>query len=349
MMSHRAAGPLPRLPGVDAMRGLAALAVCLFHWEHIAFGTPNAAQVFRYGLLGVEFFFMISGFVIMMVVARGATPGRFCLARAIRLYPAYWASVLVTALYVLLVAKYDLATVLVNLTMLQSFLSVPNITNPYWTLAFEIGFYLAMALVLKAGWLPRIEALSLAWLAAALAYRLAAPGAMAFDAERPLAQLAYILVAPQFAPFFVTGMMLYRMRTGEIGAAGWLALALALALTFLGRGDFAQVPGAVYGGLSLAMAGALALAARIRVAGRALGALAWLGLVSYPLYLLHCSLANLAALAGPALGIPASVAVLASAPLSVVAAWLVHLRIERPAQLWGSRRLSPARPLLVPV
>lgn len=337
------------MPGVDAMRGVAALTVALFHWEHIAFGTPNAEQVFRYGLLGVEFFFMISGFVIMMVAGRTSGAGEFWMARAVRLYPAYWFSVLVTAVYVLMVGKYDLAAVLVNLTMLQSFLSVPNITNPYWTLAFEISFYLGMTLVVRLDGLRRVEAIALAWLVAGLVYRGVAPAALAFDPDRPLVQIAYILVAPQFSPFFVAGMMLYRLRRGEIGRAGYAALVLALAMTFAGRGDFAQVPGVIYGPLALLMAAALYLAAGLAAPGPAWRALAWLGLVSYPLYLLHCSLANLAALAAPMLALPVSAAVLLSALLSILLAWLVHQWIERPAQRWGSRRLSQRRVLLAPV
>ncbi|SFD64476.1 Peptidoglycan/LPS O-acetylase OafA/YrhL, contains acyltransferase and SGNH-hydrolase domains [Bosea sp. CRIB-10] len=331
------------------MRGIAALSVALFHWEHIAFATPNPDQLFRYGLLGVEFFFMVSGFVIMMVVARRPEAGEFWLARMVRLYPAYWVSVLVTALYVLAVGKYDLAAVLVNATMLQSFLGVPNITNPYWTLAFELSFYLGMTIVVRLGATARIEAIALGWLAAGLIYRIVAPGAMAFDAERPWVQLAYIVVAPQFSPFFVAGMMLYRWREREMGSAGRFALLLALATTFLGRGDFAQVSGPVYGLFALAMATALFLASGLSRAGTALRVFAWLGLVSYPLYLLHCSLANLAGLAAPALALPAWAAVLLSAPVSLLLAWLVHARIERPAQRWGRRLLSRPGDIPAPV
>ena len=249
-MQHGHQGTAPggsRLVGVDALRGLAAIAVCLFHWERIAFGTDTAEQRFRLGLLGVELFFVISGFVILMVAERARSVPSFVLARMLRLYPAYLASVALTAVCVLWVGKYDIGAVLVNLTMLQSFVDMPNITNPYWTLAFELSFYGLLTVVLASNALGRIERLALAWLAAALAYRLLVPGPLGFDPDHPLAQLGYILVAPQFAPFFVIGLMVYRLRAGQLRLTGALALAAALALTLFGRADFAQVPGPVYG------------------------------------------------------------------------------------------------------
>ena len=333
-MQHGHQGTAPggsRLVGVDALRGLAAIAVCLFHWERIAFGTDTAEQRFRLGLLGVELFFVISGFVILMVAERARSVPSFVLARMVRLYPAYLASVALTAVYVLWVGKYDIGAVLVNLTMLQSFVDVPNITNPYWTLAFEISFYGLLTAVLASKALGRIERLALAWLAAALTYRFLVPGPLGLDPDRPLAQLGYILVAPQFAPFFVIGLMVYRLRAGQLRLAGALALAAALALTLFGRTDFAQVPGPVYGLFACAATAALWRASGPLPRWPALAPLAWLGTVSYPLYLVHCTVANLCVTAAERFGLPAPAAVALSIPLSLALAVLLHYGLERPA------------------
>ena len=333
-----------RLIGVDALRGVAALAVCLYHWEHIAFGTATEGQVFRLGLLGVEMFFVISGFVILRVAERARSIPSFVSARVVRLYPAYLASVALTAAYVLWVGKYDLRAVLVNLTMLQSFLDVPNITNPYWTLAFEITFYGLLAAVLKARALDRIAAVGLAWLAVALAYRLAVPGPLGFDPDRPLAQLGYILVAPQFAPFFVLGLMIHRLRSGRLGWTGGAAIAAALGLTLFGRADFAAVSGPVYAGFAGATAALLWAASRPGLRGRALAPAAWLGVVSYPLYLVHCTVANLCVTAAAMASCPAPLAVLASIPLSIALAAGLHHGLERPiTAAWRQRAVSRRR------
>ena len=341
-MQHRHQGTAPgdaRLVGVDALRGVAAIAVCLFHWERIAFDTATAAQSFRFGLLGVELFFVISGFVILMVAERARSVLSFVVARALRLYPAYLASVALTAVYVLWVGKYDVGAVLVNLTMLQSFVDVPNITNPYWTLAFEISFYGLLTAVLAGRALGRIEQLALAWLVAALVYRLLVPGPLGFDPDRPMAQLGYILVAPQFAPFFVIGLMMYRLRAGQLRRTGALALAAALAVTLFGRADFALVPGPVYGLFACAAAAALWRAAGPVPHWRALAPLAWLGIVSYPLYLVHCTVANLCVTAGERFGLTAPAAVGLSIPLSLGLAALLHYGLERPLAS-AARRLK---------
>ena len=320
-----------RLANVDALRGVAALAVCLFHWEHIGFGTPVNAQVFRFGMLGVELFFMISGFVIGLVAERSPSVPRFVLARAVRLYPAYLASVALTALYVLPVGKYGVETVLVNVTMLQSFVDVPNITNPYWTLAFEITFYSLVAGLLAAGTFARIEIFALAWLALALLYRLTIPGPLGFDDGHPLAQLGYITLAPQFAPFFVLGSMVLRIKRGCLGTLGRIAIAAALGMTLFGRDDFAQVSGAAYATAAVAMTVALWIAAHgsagdgfiVRTLGR-------LGIVSYPLYLVHCTVANLCILVLTPYPIGSAFAVMLSAPVSLLLAVCLHRKLERP-------------------
>ncbi len=319
-----------RLIGIDALRGVAAVAVCLFHWEHIAFGTANPDQIFRLGLLGVELFFTISGFAILMVAERTRSIRRFAISRAVRLYPAYLASVLLTAVYVLWVGKYGLPAVLVNLTMLQSFVGVPNIANPYWTLAFEIAFYAMAAAVLLCGALRHLEALALAWLAVAVCYRFGVPDAMAFDASRPWHQIGYIAVMPQFAPFFVLGLMTYRLHRGTLGWVGGAAIAAAVAAAAFGRGDFAGVSGPTYAAFAGLAALAVWRAASLGTRALPLRLVAWLGLVSFPLYLVHCTVANLCVTAGERWGLGASAAVGLSIPLALALAAALHHGLEQP-------------------
>src|SRR2546430_7955970 len=56
---------------------------------------PLLASVSKYGGLGVELFFMISGFVILMTAASGNLR-RFIISRIVRLYPAFWACCTIT-------------------------------------------------------------------------------------------------------------------------------------------------------------------------------------------------------------------------------------------------------------
>ena len=54
-----------RITNLDLLRGVAALAVCLFHFDYDgALGIPSVSHVLSYGYLGVQMFFVISGFII---------------------------------------------------------------------------------------------------------------------------------------------------------------------------------------------------------------------------------------------------------------------------------------------
>ncbi|PSO15034.1 hypothetical protein C7G42_29510 [Bradyrhizobium sp. MOS003] len=76
---------------------------------------------FYYGLLGVELFFVISGFVILMSLEKANSLAEFALHRAARLYPAYWLSVLVAGGFLMTTGRTSVENVLVNTTMLQGF------------------------------------------------------------------------------------------------------------------------------------------------------------------------------------------------------------------------------------
>ncbi len=112
-----------------------------------------------YGFLGVEMFFMISGFVIGMS-SWGKRLGDYAVSRAARLYPAYWVCIVITlAITTILPVKggwipvYDTFTAVdigINFTMLQHPLGYLSVDNVYWTLWTELRFYLLWALVV--GW-----------------------------------------------------------------------------------------------------------------------------------------------------------------------------------------------------
>ena len=81
-----------RLQELDALRGLAALVVVLFHYTSrydVVFGHNSAPLVSApWGHFGVNLFFGISGFVIFMTLGRTQTPADFIVSRFSRLYPA---------------------------------------------------------------------------------------------------------------------------------------------------------------------------------------------------------------------------------------------------------------------
>jgi peptidoglycan/LPS O-acetylase OafA/YrhL len=159
------ANSAPKFALIQAGRGLAALWVVLFHIEKGALLTGLTAAMpawlsyalFDYGSAGVAMFFVISGFVIAHSLANTAMTGqlflRFIVKRSVRLDPAYWASIAITIAVGVALARFhhnpvqlpSFATIGAHILYLQEILGVPEISIVYWTLTYEIQFYLVFA------------------------------------------------------------------------------------------------------------------------------------------------------------------------------------------------------------
>lgn len=116
---------------LDALRGIAALAVVLFHFTMY---RPEAGYGFVLGVTGVDLFFIISGFVILLSLEKTRDWKEFLLDRFSRLYPAYWACVTLAALTALISQgpARDLAgRYLANLTMFQLYFGAADLDGSY--------------------------------------------------------------------------------------------------------------------------------------------------------------------------------------------------------------------------
>lgn len=147
---------MARIDWLDYSRFLAALAVVLFHY--LSKNTPNGPA--SYGYLGVDFFFIVSGFVIMASVGT-RTGSEFAVARFIRLYPAFLVCMTLTALVTGATASQYLA----NLTMIPAALGFRAVDGVYWSLSLELAFYACVWLVIVLGQTKRLETIVAAWIA----------------------------------------------------------------------------------------------------------------------------------------------------------------------------------------
>jgi peptidoglycan/LPS O-acetylase OafA/YrhL len=141
---------------VDALRGLAALSVAVFHLGPNLFGL----SWLRFGGYGVIMFFVISGFVISHSLASKRVTGEFLasfvLKRSIRLDPAYWVAIALAILLVWvpgLFLHHDVklpvvGDVILHIFYLQGFFDVATISVVFWTLCYEVQFYLVFCLML---------------------------------------------------------------------------------------------------------------------------------------------------------------------------------------------------------
>lgn len=243
--------PAPMVPAIDALRGYCALMVILPHcWMAAGFPPLDRGPLLALvcaGGLGVDFFFVISGFVLFLPVARTGRFGSvraYAARRAARIVPAYWVSVIsLAALYPLLTGAPAIVTTREGLTALGIHLlflqhEVPDwlrrtigampgmgfgVNTALWSLSVEVCFYVALPLL--AGSFRRRPGVGLAvGLATALAWRALAfrlPSvasvvgvAAATDATRPRLATQF----PGYAGHFALGMAaawLFTCRFGE--------------------------------------------------------------------------------------------------------------------------------------
>ncbi len=209
-----------RLEVLDGLRFVAAAAVLAYHFTtmdqvwHRPAGEVFPAQSAAYGWLGVHLFFLISGFVICMS-SWGRGVGAFLRSRAVRLYPAYWLSVVVIAVvaaaWPYLRGPVGVGDVLLNLTMFQEPLGAQPVAEVYWTLWAELRFYLLFALVVWWGLTyRRVVGFCAGWLAAITVTKAAADDGL----------IHQVLMTDQ-APLFTGGIGCYLLhRFGPSLASG---------------------------------------------------------------------------------------------------------------------------------
>jgi peptidoglycan/LPS O-acetylase OafA/YrhL len=138
---------------LDPLRLLAAFAVLLYHYS-IYFEASDTLliAISRYGYLGVDFFFLLSGFVIM-ASAQHRSAFEFAFARGLRIYPAFIVCLLLTVLIVYWTSGTSIPTknVFANATIFNDYLRIPNVDGVYWTLQAELKFYFCIFVLLLTG------------------------------------------------------------------------------------------------------------------------------------------------------------------------------------------------------
>lgn len=333
----------PRLQALDALRGIAALAVVLFHYlpyYHSLYGHSfQPWYALEFGRYGVHLFFMISGFVIFMTLEKTATAGWFGLARAFRLLPALWVAIPITFVAVQFMGPADRVVSLTdafwNLTLMHEYLERPHVDGAYWSLVIEATFYAWMALLFY-GLGPGRRLMALLWIWVLVSYL----GVIYWN-DIPAAWefLLKDLLFIRYAPLFISGMLLYRWYSrGEPAVYERILLALAICHCLLAyRAPFNLFVLACYGLFALAISGYLD-----RLASRPL---LFLGSLSYSLYLVHQNLGYGVMDWGYRQQLPALLSVAIALGIALLLAYVIHRLVERPALRWfrDNRRLAAER------
>lgn len=217
-----------RITELDALRGIAALMVVFFHFT---MDHEQAALGFNLGATGVDLFFIISGFVILMTTERCKTWKDFVMSRFSRLYPAYWVAVTFTSLLVVVALlagyqqKHDINFALRyvgNMTMFQYYMNIPNIDGPYWTLIIELVFYILMLVLMVTKNLVNIEKIGAILLLVVFVFS----GLFNLGVNDAIMQkIADAVPLIKYFPLFFSGILIYKMKLGKVTA--WRLFLLA--------------------------------------------------------------------------------------------------------------------------
>ncbi|NHA05929.1 acyltransferase [Mucilaginibacter sp. HC2] len=214
---------------IDLLRILAASWVVIFHLNPIGKHAGNwYLLICSYGYLGVPVFFIVSGYCILIALQHAKKPAEFIIRRLFRIFPPYWFSLMITCVAILFsklstgtnsaaILPKSISAIGATIALLTTPVTkVATINWVYWTLPFEVFFYLvtcACSFLKKQYFTLAIIGITL------LSVFLPIPK------SGPLFFLA-------FWPLFTLGMVLYKFRYDPSGQK-WYNLAL-LAVTLLG-------------------------------------------------------------------------------------------------------------------
>jgi peptidoglycan/LPS O-acetylase OafA/YrhL len=280
--------PHSRIAVLDAFRALAIVAVLFYHLGFLAeleFATPLSGvaglfmRIFSYGWLGVEFFFMISGFVIFMTLARVSGPVDFAVRRFARLYPGYLVSAglvyLVTTLIAYAPNQHSAYDLLIAPLVDAPFFHAAYVSGAYWSLVAEARFYFWICVVYTL-FPGKFE---IAWSLFCI---------IGYAAVLTLAPAYSDVVGGEYLPFFTLGIAFYKIFDGKFDR--WVAVLLLVAglgITLFWSEENHDCNPAIMLLIILSFVGLFALFLDKRIDFIATRPLLFLGRISYALYLVH--------------------------------------------------------------
>jgi peptidoglycan/LPS O-acetylase OafA/YrhL len=346
-----ALSPTARLKSLDALRGVAAMIVLLYHFSRRfgeRFDDTWHPWISYDGQFGVLLFFMISGYVITLSTERVHRARDFLFLRFSRLYPTFWFCLALTTAIVA-AAQFPLPvptplSVAVNATMLTKTIrrlthqneAMPYVDGSYWSLEIELFFYAIVFVLLLTRQMRHIVWVALGFVLLRLVDLILV---RAVGATLPsVVQWAFFL---EYWPYFGLGIaaFAFQHRHERLGPA------LLACFSFLSIAS---------GGVALTVTMLICTAAFLGAIYDVLPflrwrPLVWLGVISYPLYLLHQNIGYVVIRAALHWGLSTEGAIAAALVTSLGLATAVTFAIERPSmrllrqlfKRWTNRNVPP--------
>ena len=276
-----------RIAILDPLRFIAALLVLFYHYLPFIqneFGT-HRFDFFELGYLGVNFFFMLSGFVIM-ASAQNRSAIKFALLRALRLSPAFIVCMLVTliVMYLSNISLPSIVAIVLNGLIINDYFGVPNIDGVYWTLQAELKFYGCIFLLIMFGQIHNYKIWLTIWLILAALYHFT---------KQPF--FIGWFISPSYSFYFIGGIaafLLYQKPKDRFAL-----LVMGVAMIFAMLESWMQIDGFVRQVKNSDRFCAVVITAlffifflclkKVNQYVRYYKFMALLGGISYPLYLIH--------------------------------------------------------------
>jgi exopolysaccharide production protein ExoZ len=338
-----------RYDGVQVLRLVAAVLVVITHATFYTHERLSPGQtVWQAGTAGVDIFFVISGFVIV-VASRGLAPGvggakEFTIRRLIRIVPLYWIATTLN-LAILFIAPGEVLHSTVNWwNIICSYVFVPShnsdgriepLLGVGWTLTFEMFFYavMALAILVRRNIYVFVGAVML----------LCTLGSLWRQPDWPT--VSYYL-SPRVLEFYLG--MLVALGSRHWRLSPWVAVpgcVLSLGLLVAGPWVMPALPLIVDRGLPSVVLVACVVALEPAIGARCPRFLVFLGGASYAIYLFHPLVApGVPVVLGRLRFDNAPVSVVLSVVVAIAVASGLHVVVERPLTEWMNGRRRSARP-----
>lgn len=357
-----------RLRFLDGLRGVAALAVVLYHnylflngATNVSFPSAIEALVLK-GHLGVQIFFVLSGFVIAYSIRNAnfswSYVGRFFVRRSIRLDPPYWIALFLmiaaTIIFSFLTGKaggnFSSSQMLANTFYMQQFFGFDSINPVAWTLCIELQLYLFFVLILQLLFATlqanrQVEqAVVLKSTASTLFFTVLFAASLSYHDGEGAANLRELTPQGLFFPYwysFFIGTAVCWNLLGQLSNR-WLMFLfglMGLSLPFQADGEMATCFFTALTISGVGKRGELETTALSKV-------FQYLGRISFSLYLIHwlagsnCTL-FLSKRVGDMTLLKFSMIYLLSLGVSIFAAHLFYLWVETPCLRWSKQFRTP--------
>lgn len=327
---------------INLLRFIAAFSVMMYHYTFMFYHRGNSYLdfplfrfLFHYGYLGVDLFFIISGFVIALS-AEGKSFKDFTISRMTRLYPVLWISVTITGVIFFLFAPsvgekaVSFPMYLANLTMLPSLFHQGQIDGSYWSLIVELKFYAFIGLLLLLGFFTFINEGAL--FGSLLLF------VSAFFFGLPTNYSSYFLAGILFYCIYKRGLSVWHLAVLPFLLAVSLKYAASLAPSLSAGYQYPFDPQIIQLYIfSLYTLFFLIATKKVELSDRKV--YKTLGAITYPLYLLHQEIGRLFYKIAKVNGLNHWVAFFVVTGVVIVTSYLVQRFYEKKAQLLLKRTL----------